>query len=333
MTLSLSQDPALAALVPALDGGTITPHLTAMLGQPLTIQAIRVLRHKPGRRALIAYEVTVGDGEQSLTLLGKGRARGADQRTYQLQQQLWQQGFDDHSSDGLSVPQPLGILPEFHLWFQAWVPGRVATAVLAEPQPPALWEHIAAAITKLHRAKIAPTKRHTLADELRILQERLPTVATDYPHWQDRLTRLLERCAALAATLPPVTPTGIHRDFYPDQVLIADGDSNLTPADNRLYLLDLDLYCEGDPALDIGNFIAHLTEHSLRTLGHPNGYNAQENTFVEHACRLNPDLQQESIAAYKTLTLVRHIAISHQMPSRQAITPHLIDLCEQRLCP
>ena len=37
--------------------------------------------------------------------------------------------------------------------------------------------------------------------------------------------------------------------------------------DGRLYLLDFDLYCLGDPALDAGNFIAHVTEQSLRELG------------------------------------------------------------------
>src|SRR2546426_9353652 len=36
----------------------------------------------------------------------------------------------------------------------------------------------------------------------------------------------------------------------------------------RLFLLDFDLYCEGDPALDIGNFLGHITEQSLRSEEH-----------------------------------------------------------------
>ncbi|MFH7244511.1 MAG: phosphotransferase [Spirulina sp.] len=329
MVTDLSQDVALAALAPALNTTAMTPRLAAMLGQMVSIRAIRLLRHKPGRRALIAYDVTLADGGE-VTLLGKGRSRGADQRTYRLQQQLWQQGFSDHSPDGIAVPEPLGMVPDFHLWFQAWVPGRMVSEVSEQPYPMALWDHIAAAITKLHRANISPTKRHTLEDELRILHERLPVVALAYPHWQDRLHRLLERCTVLANALSPATPTGIHRDFYPDQVLIAD-KSGQSDQPSYLYLLDLDLYCAGDPALDIGNFIAHLTEQSLRILGYPDGYLAQEEAFVNRACRLNPALHPDAIAAYKTLTLVRHIAISHQMPSRQTITPHLLDLCEQRL--
>lgn len=330
MSISLSQDTALAALTPALNAATMAPRLEEMLGQSLTLRAIRILRHKPGRRALMAYDITLTDGRE-MTVLGKGRSRGADQRTYHLQQQLWQAGFDDHSSDGISVPRPLGILPDWHLWFQAWVPGRMATDLLGQPHPIALWDQIAVAITKLHQANVTPIKRHTLDDEIRILHERLPAVASAYPHWRDRLNRLLERCTALAATLPSVIPTGIHRDFYPDQLLIAADVDPANVGKNRLYVLDLDLYCAGDPALDIGNFIAHLTEYSLRILGHPDGYIAQEQAFVDTACRLNPSLHRGSITAYKTLTLVRHIAISHQMPSRQGITPQMIDLCEQRL--
>lgn len=55
--------------------------------------------------------------------------------------------------------------------------------------------------------------------------------------------------------------------FYPDQVLV-DRD--------RLWLVDLDLCCQGDPALDIGNVIAHITEQSLRQMGNPSALGDQE---------------------------------------------------------
>ena len=47
----------------------------------------------------------------------------------------------------------------------------------------------------------------------------------------------------------------VHRDFYHDQV-IADGDV--------CRLVDLDLVAVGDPALDIGNFLAHLIDECWR---------------------------------------------------------------------
>lgn len=67
---------------------------------------------------------------------------------------------------------------------------------------------------------------------------------------------------------------GIHHDFYGDQVIVM-GD--------RLWLLDLDLYCQVHPALDMGNFIAHITEFSLREWGNPAALADRETALTEAA--------------------------------------------------
>lgn len=315
---TLLSDPALAFLAPAFDPAWVGPRLGEVLGRSLSLRAIRPLRHKPGRRCLIAYDIELAG--EVVTVVGKVRSRGLDHHSYELQSKLWHHGFDDASADGVSVPEPLGVMPELHLWLQRWVPGRVATELL--PQDVRLAERIAGAIAKLHRANIPARKCHTPADEIRILQERLPRVAETHPQWQERIEHVLQASAALAETLPPTPTSGIHRDFYPDQVLVS-GD--------RLYLLDLDLYCQGDPALDIGNFIAHLSEQSLRQFGHPDAFAQQETSLVESFCKLDSQISRGAIAAYKTLTLVRHIAISTLHPNRRATTAPLLALCEVRL--
>ncbi|MCG9893725.1 MAG: aminoglycoside phosphotransferase family protein [Thermosynechococcaceae cyanobacterium MS004] len=322
---ALITDPALAFVAPALDPHWITPQLQQALGRPVTLQSLRVMRHKPGRRCLIAYEVAFADGFPPMTLLGKVRSRGLDTPSYGLQTQLWQQGFDDASPDGISVPEPLGTIPEVQMWLQRYIPGTLATQALAQPQSVSLCPKIAAAIAKLHRAGVPTRKRHTPADELRILEARIPLVLQHFPDWEPRLEALQQRCIALAQWLPAATPTGIHRDFYADQVLVS-GAANR----DRLYLLDLDLYCEGDPALDMGNFVAHLTEQSLRTHGHLHGFAAQEAALSEAFCRFT-GASAIAVQIYKLLTLVRHLSISAQMPERRGITPILLHLCEASL--
>jgi aminoglycoside phosphotransferase (APT) family kinase protein len=53
---------------------------------------------------------------------------------------------------------------------------------------------------------------------------------------------------------PPVNlPT--HGDFYAKQVLLAD---------DSVAILDLDEAVRGDPAADLGNFVAHLERDALR---------------------------------------------------------------------
>src|SRR5205085_7694996 len=65
-----------------------------------------------------------------------------------------------------------------------------------------------------------PTRHmHTMADELRILHECLAKVLEIKPAWKIRIEHLLTACDRLGASVPEPHPCGIHRDFYPAQVI------------------------------------------------------------------------------------------------------------------
>jgi Ser/Thr protein kinase RdoA (MazF antagonist) len=161
-----------------------------------------------------------------------------------------------------------------------------------------------------------------MADELRILQERLPEVARRKPRWERRIGRVLEACDRLSARTPELEPRGIHRDFYADQVIVGE---------DRIHLIDFDLYCKGDPALDIGNFLGHLTEQSLRTFGDPGALAHVEAALEEHFVELSGEAARPAVRAYADLTLARHIHLSTLFPERRAFTGDLLELCEERL--
>src|SRR5207244_5411173 len=92
----------------------------------------------------------------------------------------------------ISVPEPAGTVPAFRMWLQRKVPGRPATDLLAAPAGVALARKIAEAAHKLHKAGVPADRRHTMADELRILHECLPTVARLESRWAGRIERLLD---------------------------------------------------------------------------------------------------------------------------------------------
>jgi aminoglycoside phosphotransferase (APT) family kinase protein len=290
----------------------------------LSILDIRVVRHKPGRRCLVEYDVAIekpGAPAELITLVGKARARGLDKSTYQTVSALWQAGFRDDSADGISsVPEPVGVVPEFQMWLHRKVEGSPATRLLPEPGGEALAGRIASALHKLHNAGVRPERRHTMRDELRILHERLPIVAQGEPGWAQRIERLLNACDRIGASLPRSARTGIHRDFYADQVIV-DGD--------RLYLLDFDLYCEGDPALDAGNFLGHMREQSIRSLGDPHALRHQEEAFEERFIELHGEGVRHAIKVYTALTLVRHVHLSTLFPERRRSTQALLEMAEE----
>lgn len=287
--------------------------------------AIRVVRHKPGRRCVIEYDLVSGRGtgqSEIITLVGKARARGIDDSTYHLVAALHRTSFGANSDDGIRVPEPVGRIPEFRMWLQRKAPGANATRSLVAPDGVHLARQIAEAAHKLHKMDIHPTRRHTIGDELRILHERLPLVARQKPEWRDRIERLLAASERLGESTPDSRPVGIHRDFYADQVLVDAGN---------LYLLDFDLFCAGDRALDVGNFVGHMTEYALRRTGDPTALSDREDALIERFVELSGGSVRPSIRTYTILTLVRHIYLSTQFPSRHHITAALLDLCEERL--
>lgn len=313
-------DPRIPSLQRALDPARARPALAALLGRDLRLEAVTVVRHKPGRRCLIAYTLDGGG-----VVLGKVRARGLDARSYRAQRALWEAGFHDASQDGVSVAEPLGLVPALAMWCQRVVPGRPLEAELPGPGGEALCGRVACAVHKLHGSALRPERAHTVEDELRTLEGRLADLASERPALRPRLRRLLNACRRLAADLPLATPRPLHRDFYQDQLLV-DGD--------RLTLLDFDLCAWGDPALDVGNFAGHLTELALRTRGDEVALAEQEAALVEgYLAKVgaNPKRVERAIDVYKTLTLARHIALSRRFPARTHTTEALLALCETRL--
>lgn len=294
-------------------------------GGRLRLHSIRVTRHKPGRRCLIEYQfrdTSPRTRSEVLTLLGKARAKSLDLTGFQTTRALWESGFNLDAPDGVMVPEPVGTVPAFQMWLQRKAPGVVATKHLPTSAGFDLTCGIALAALKLHRSGIVPDRTHTPADEMQILDERLTRLAAERPALSSRITRVLHACRELASRLPDSTTQPIHRDFYPDQVLV-DG--------SRLYLLDLDLCAAGDPALDIGNFRGHLIEQSLRSFNRPDAFSGCEQALTQAYCSLSGQDLTASIDAYTTLTVARHIAISTLFPERHHLTETLIDICEHRL--
>jgi aminoglycoside phosphotransferase (APT) family kinase protein len=319
-----------AAVDPVVAQAQFGRHLPRLAGADaiVSVRAIRVTRYKPGRRCVIEYDVDVeraGEASETVTLIGKIRRRRSGRSAYELLDSLWKAGFAADAGDGIVVPEPIGMVPELRMWVQRKAAGRVATELLSAPGGDRLASRVAEAAHKLHEAGVptARERRHTMADELRILHECLPHVAALEPRWDERIERVLEACDRLGTATPASPPTWIHRDFYADQVIV-DGD--------RLYLLDFDEYCEGDPALDIGNFLGAVVEYSLRTTGDPEALadvgSAMEERFLDLS---GSRVRRASIRAYELLTLVRQIYVSTKFPDRRRWTGELLSLCEEQL--
>jgi len=291
----------------------------------LALEKIQVVRHRPGRRALVKYTMqTEGPDSQAnyVSLFGKVRTRGFDRTAFSLNTALWRRDFGPLSRDEVVVPEPIGVWPEARMWLQHEAVGRSATVALKGTDGVRVARRIAYALAKLHREGPVPHRRHSLANELALLHDRLPHVAVIHPRLSSRINRVLAACDRLAASFARTRMRPLHRDFYPDNILVSD---------DHITLLDLDLYALGDPALDAGNFIGHLIEEGLRERGDPAAYMGVARAFEDMFASLEGQSIRVAVWAYTTLSLVRHLFISTRIASRRASTGAILDLCEERL--
>jgi hypothetical protein len=303
----ITRDAKMTFLQSVLEPNFITQKLQTCLETNSDLKRIEVKRYKPERRCLIAYSF------DDFTVLGKIRAKGLDKASYETQAYLYESSLD--------VPKVLGVLPELHMWLQEKLLGQSLTGLLQKSHAQALMSEVADVLYQLHRLSPVTSRHHSIDDELNILHDRLERVARQKPAWSSRLGRVIKACETVASNVVPRKARGIHRDFYADQVLVNE---------NKIYLLDFDLYTFGDPALDVGNFLGHLTELGLR-LGNVEMFLELENAFESSYLERNHEVSSQHVQTYKTLTLARHIYISTLFEDRKAFTQELLELCEERL--
>ncbi|MFT3757610.1 phosphotransferase [Thauera sp.] len=326
----------LPTLAQALDAAWMRPHLARCLGLAEDGCEVQVVlrRLKPGRRALVEYVVMpsaaglpgtpLGRAPLSrapLKMLGKLRGKGLDRRGYETQRALWLAGLD---RGPVVVPEPLGTVPELALWLQRGVPGRPASGCFVPGADTGAARRIGAALAHLHRQALRPPRTWDVGDETAMLRRCLASAAQARPGLAARIEAVARACERLAAALPQAAACGVHRDFYPDQVLV-DGET--------VVLLDFDLHALGDPALDVGNFVAHVTEQSIRFHHDAAALAVHESAFVDAYRAGMPDVARESIAGYTALSLARHIHLSTRFEDRAHTTMMLLEACEARLAP
>ncbi len=134
---------------------------------------------------------------------------------------------------------------------EPWRPFDTASGVASEDAA----ERLGDCLRQLHQVvpdRSLPT--HGLEEERRVLDRWLQH-ATAFGVDLGDLPEIVERACRRLRELALVTSTTIHRDFHERQVLV-----HIEPdAPPRLGVIDFDTLSIGDPALDLGNMLAHLS--------------------------------------------------------------------------
>jgi ABC-type multidrug transport system fused ATPase/permease subunit len=169
-----------------------------------------------------------------------------------------------------AYPGPLGYAPALRLVLLEALPGRPVLPELVKqtldgaPVPDRVGDttelrsalrSAGHALASLHRTDVRDLPVRTLADELNDVEHELDVVARV---WPEVAASVMDCLDARARSTEPVTRVVCHGDFTPSQVLLEGGMPGL---------VDLDTLCLGDPALDLGRFLAHLQLLSAKVGG------------------------------------------------------------------
>jgi aminoglycoside phosphotransferase (APT) family kinase protein len=325
---TLSPDEAIPTLAAALDPAAAAAAIedTALPWTSVEVLSAELIRHKPGRRALIDYQLALGSASsepgESVRVLGKLRRRRIDYYSYRLACALQRTGFSAAGLGDVVTPEPFGLVLGLQMWLQAFEPGQDAGPLLLAADAPALAERIATALQRIHAAPLPCVRSHTLADELEILERQLAGAAAARPELASEIDAAIEAAGGLAAQIGPGAVTGIHRDFHPHQILVRE---------DALVLLDFDLFSEGDPLIDAGNLAAHIQELALREHGAIDGLAEVQAAFEERFLAMTPGARPQDLARHRALAFLRHVAISQRMEERRTHTAAILAAARQQL--
>jgi len=204
----------------------------------------RLLAYKPGRRAVLRVdlELVSTDGARprpmsvQLRVCTPAGARRTWSRACAAHRAL-PPGADWH------VPFPLGRTTDRPWIAFRWLPGvSLLERGLELDRAPRIAGEVLARFHALELTTGPPAR-----PERRVRRQAAALLAL-LPQEDRRITRLADRLCRLSALLLSGERKTVHGDFHAGQVLTGPGGTAL---------LDLDRAGRGDPALDLGGFLAH----------------------------------------------------------------------------
>ncbi len=238
-------DPAMPDLGACLAGDWVA----GILGRdrPLTAEP---RGYNPEISALVAYR---DQRTRRLTAYGKVAPQATCGLIHLVMDRLWRS--QEWRSGPVRVARPLAYRAEVGLLVQSPLPGRPLMGNRNRTRFAALVDVAAVACAALHRQDLPFGAARTLADHMSRLEAGIQDLTYTAPGLVPTLRRLIDQLGRIAARGTPDPSVPSHGDFKYDQFLEHDG---------RFSLIDLELFCQAEPALDVGTFCAYLIPSAPR---------------------------------------------------------------------
>ncbi len=237
-----ADDPGLPGLVALCDPGAVGARCAQLM--PVEECEVTIVRYKPGARCVLRIDCT---GPKGVRLFAKAFHDGAREQAETLAR-LHAHALDDPGLPGFATP--VALWDDWAAIVQCEVAGTPLHAHLNGPDRAPSFHACGRHLAGLHDATIdGPRQRHS---------EDAAELATCTSVIAQADAALADRFATLTARLEDV-----ETDLVPSHGALRT-DAFLLPAGSRPVLIDLDGFCEADPARDLGNLLAYLDWRAIR---------------------------------------------------------------------
>lgn len=278
-----------------------------------SLERIELVRHKPGRRAILRFDLA--DNE---VLYGKTYASNRGAKVYRVAQLL--ASSSAFGPDAL-VPEPVAWLPDSRLLLIRELYGIPIEDRLLEGDTD-LVTRIAFVLHHLHSSDIDLGRMHDLNDELRPLESRVDEVARYSPESGAAACGVLNQVFQIDPGIFSWRNRAVHRDMYHDQILVAK---------DHLVILDLDDASMSDPAVDVANFVAHLMLLGVQRQGGTDALRNVIDAFLNQYRELDRDLDERLLSYLKATTLLRLAGIHVSRKNGAAVAAELLETSRSEL--
>ena len=216
---------------------------------------VEVLRYRPHKRGVLRYTVNAPDSGDPQEVIGK---------VYLLGSQTVREAYvlnllrPQAAACGIIIPKPLGVMEEWGFLLMERVPGTGLQLVMKQAQTLEQFKEvlglIAATLVSLHSFRFESQEVRSLQAEVEKLHKRVALFHLVAPLLAQQAEALLLQIAQLGARSTTAACTFIHGGFHPDQLLMDK---------EQISVVDFDSSCLGDPAIDVGKFMASLRHKAV----------------------------------------------------------------------
>lgn len=207
-----------------------------------------VVSYVPAKRCILRYDRL--QHERPEPFFGKVYATEDATRLFAQMQELWE--HSRRRAPELILAQPLGCDPRSNAIWQSSPGGERLLEVLEVVDLPTVLRRIAAGLAALHRADLYPARVWRVADEGAKLERARSALQRFYPVLRREIAATL---GPLCASVPPESErlVPVHGDFHCNQILVQE---------DRVAVIDFDLFGRGDPLHDVARFLSRLRAYT-----------------------------------------------------------------------